>query len=75
LNLFWKQLGKQRKTEAHDFVWVLLGEILLVEKEGSKEFLKWFVKSAEWAWKFAPLLECSHLNRLDNSKKRNLIFT
>ena len=74
LNLFWKLLGKQRKMEAHVSVWVLLGGILLVENEVLKEFLRWFVKSAEWAWKFAQPLECSHLTRLDNSKKRNFLF-
>jgi hypothetical protein len=74
LNLFSKLLGKQRKTEARVSVWVLLGGILLVENEVLKEFLRWFVKSAEWAWKFAQPLECSHLTRLDNSKKRNFLF-
>lgn len=74
LNRFWKLLEKQRKTEAHVSVWVLLGGILLVGNEDLKEFLRWFVKSAEWEWKFAQPLECSHLTRLDNSKKRNFLF-
>ena len=75
LNLFWKLLGKQRKTEAHVSAWVLLGGILLVENEVLKEFSRWFVKSAEWAWKFVQPLVCSHLTRLDNSKKRNFLFS
>lgn len=60
--------------EVHVSVWVLLGGILLVENEVLKESLRWFVKSAEWEWKFAQPLECSHLTRLDNSKKRNFLF-
>jgi hypothetical protein len=73
LSLFSKPLVKQKRTEAHVSVWVLLGGILLVENEVLKEFSRWFVKSAEWAWKFAQPLECSHPTKLDNSKKRNFI--
>jgi len=69
-----RRLAKQKQMEVPGSVWVLLGGISQVGSEDLKEFWRWSVRSAEWAWKSAPLSECFLPNR-QGSWRRRMWFT
>jgi hypothetical protein len=60
--------------EALDFAWELHGGTSPDVKEVLKESWKWFVRFAEWVWKFAQPLVCYLRSKPNNSKKREDAF-